>query len=151
MSDFKDKLKTMSDIELMVYVPDVYQKSIRDIDYAKLKSAGVTCLCFDIDDTISSSLAAVAGTKGFIKHKISKRKVAFFSELKAMGFIIVLITNSPYDHAKRFGAALECHHYIGNAAKPAADSLQEVQEKYSLEKSQIAHVGKQNAKRHKSG
>jgi hypothetical protein len=52
MSDFKKKLDKMSDEQLKIYVPDVYQRSIYNIDYAALRVAGVTCLCLDIDDTV---------------------------------------------------------------------------------------------------
>jgi predicted HAD superfamily phosphohydrolase YqeG len=141
MSDFKDKLKAMSDEELRTFVPDVYQKSIFNIDYPALKAKGVKCLCFDIDDTISASVPAIAGTKGVYRHKISGKKVTFFRKLKSMGVITVLITNSPHEHAERFGVALGCDLYIGSAKKPNVTAFQEVQDKFGLEKSQMAHVG----------
>ena len=38
------------------YVPDIYQKSVYDIDYSKLKSRGIKCLLFDLDNTIYSEI-----------------------------------------------------------------------------------------------
>ena len=37
---------------IKTYVPDVFQKSIFNIDYDKLKAAGIKLISFDIDDTI---------------------------------------------------------------------------------------------------
>ena len=34
------------------YVPDIYQKSVYDIDYSKLTNRGIKCLLFDLDNTL---------------------------------------------------------------------------------------------------
>ena len=34
------------------FIPDMYQKSIYDIDYKKLKEKGIKCLLFDLDNTL---------------------------------------------------------------------------------------------------
>ena len=34
------------------YVPDIYQKSIYTVNYAKLLSQGIKCLLFDLDNTL---------------------------------------------------------------------------------------------------
>ena len=36
-----------------VFRPDIYQKSIYDIDYIKLKNMGIRCLLFDLDNTLA--------------------------------------------------------------------------------------------------
>jgi predicted HAD superfamily phosphohydrolase YqeG len=152
MSDFKDKLKTMSDEELRTFVPDVYQKKVYKIDYAKLKAAGVKCISFDIDGTISDGIMANAGTVVKLLHEISDKKIALFERLKSMGFIVGLITNSTQKHADRFRVALKCDFAIGlssvgeDAKKPSTWSLQKVQRDFNLEKSQMAHVGNQVGK-----
>ena len=33
------------------FFPDIYQKSIYDINYKKLKKVGIKCLLFDLDNT----------------------------------------------------------------------------------------------------
>ena len=35
------------------FVPDIYQKSIYDIDYKKLKKSGIKCIIFDLDNTLA--------------------------------------------------------------------------------------------------
>ena len=35
------------------YIPSMYKKSIFDINYDKLKSIGIKCLIFDLDNTIA--------------------------------------------------------------------------------------------------
>ena len=44
------------------FVPDMYSKNVSEINYQKLKSIGIKCLLFDLDNTLLS-----IGTK-----KISK-------------------------------------------------------------------------------
>ena len=52
---FYDKIKEVKVLEVCYmekYVPDVYQKSIYTINYNKLKSNGIKCLLFDLDNTL---------------------------------------------------------------------------------------------------
>ena len=44
----------LSPESLPLFVPDVYQKSILDIDYSHLKEKGIEVISFDIDDTIGA-------------------------------------------------------------------------------------------------
>ena len=53
---FAAELDGFSDNDLMVFVPDIYQKNIYKIDYRKLKEKGVKLISFDIDDTITDSI-----------------------------------------------------------------------------------------------
>ena len=34
------------------FIPDIYQKSIYDINYKKLKKRGIKCILFDLDNTL---------------------------------------------------------------------------------------------------
>lgn len=34
------------------FIPDIYQKSVYDINYKKLKKRKIKCLCFDLDNTL---------------------------------------------------------------------------------------------------
>ena len=45
------------------YIPDVYQKSIYTIDYQKLKSSGIHCLLFDLDNTLVPASVKVPNKK----------------------------------------------------------------------------------------
>ena len=49
------KLAVLSDAQLRLYIPDVYQKDIYQIDYQRLWNQGIRLISFDIDDTIQDS------------------------------------------------------------------------------------------------
>ncbi|MDD2238985.1 MAG: YqeG family HAD IIIA-type phosphatase, partial [Bacilli bacterium] len=36
-----------------IFVPDIYQKSIFDINFKKLKRNGIKCIIFDLDNTLA--------------------------------------------------------------------------------------------------
>ena len=36
------------------FVPDIYVKSVHDINYKKLKRSGIKCIIFDLDNTLSA-------------------------------------------------------------------------------------------------
>ena len=128
MSNFSD----MSDAYLIkTYVPDIYQKNIHAIDYQRLKKAGIKIISFDIDDT-------VAGLEDF---KPPKSTVTLFEHLKLMGFQLILLSNTKFDsRAERFGNRLGVD-YISHAHKPRITGLEEVQNRYGVQKSQMAHIG----------
>ena len=48
-------LAALSDVQLQLYIPDVYQKDIYQIDYQRLWDQGIRLISFDIDDTIQDS------------------------------------------------------------------------------------------------
>ena len=37
---------------MKLFLPNIYKKNIYDIDYDKLKKMGITCLVFDLDNTL---------------------------------------------------------------------------------------------------
>lgn len=112
------------------YVPDVYQKSIYAIDYEKLKTCGIKLISFDIDDTIAA----------LEKSDPPKAAITLFENLKNMGFDLMLITNARDSRGKHFGEALGVD-YMARAEKPRTTHFQEIQDRYGLEKKQMAHVG----------
>ena len=64
------------------YIPDVYQKSIYTIDYQKLKSSGIHCLLFDLDNTLVPASVKVP----------NKRIKELFEDLKEQGFQLILFS-----------------------------------------------------------
>ena len=40
---------------LELFKPDIYQKSILDINYKTLKEKGIKCIVFDLDNTLVES------------------------------------------------------------------------------------------------
>lgn len=138
MSQFR---KMSNEYLIKTYVPDVYQKSIFNIDYDQLKKAGVNVISFDIDDTI------VPIEQG----KPSKNAVTLFEKLKQMGFELYLVSNANYERVKLFSKRLEVEG-VPRAKKPYTKSLKMIQKLYSekfgiiLLPTEMAHVGNSMAK-----
>ena len=74
------------------YVPDVYQPSIYRIDYQKLWDAGIRLISFDIDDTIADLVVT----------EPPKEAITLFENLKAMGFQLMLLSNTWDSRASGF-------------------------------------------------
>ena len=129
--------KKMDDEYLIkTYVPDVFQKSIFNIDYDKLKEAGVKLISFDIDDTI------VPIEKG----RPSKAAVTLFEKLKLMGFELYLVSNANYDRVKLFSRQLGVKG-VPRAEKPYTKSLKKIQKLHferhgtHIKPEEMAHIG----------
>lgn len=139
---FEKELETMSDEELKLYIPSIYQKSIYKIDYDKLKEAGIKLISFDIDDTLNDIFLnkVEANVPGF-KVKMPKDAIELFEKLKSMGFIVTLLTNSNNSLAEGACSELNADGYISRANKPESMNFKVMQEQYGVEKSEMAHVG----------
>lgn len=138
---FAAELDGFSDNDLMVFVPDIYQKNIYKIDYRKLKEKGVKLISFDIDDTITDSIRNKA--KGALHVKVTMPRDAkeLFQELKAMGFKVVLLTNTKASIAKDVCDELQADGYIAKADKPETKNFEKLMSEYGVEPSQMVHVG----------
>ncbi len=115
-----------------IFMPDIYQKNIYDINYKKLKKAGIKCLLFDLDNTIAP-----------ISLKVPNRKIRdLMAELVDMGFTIIIMSNSgkarvePYkDHLNIDASFL--------SKKPLKRKYQKIQKIYGFKDTEIAAIGDQ--------
>ncbi len=114
------------------FIPDVYQKSVYTINYTKLKDRGIKCLLFDLDNTLVPANVKVPNKK--IKE--------LFSELKEMGFKVMLFSNSPKKRLIPFGEGLEVE-YIYSATKPMIHNYLKVMKNHKYQVSEIAMIGDQ--------
>jgi predicted HAD superfamily phosphohydrolase YqeG len=141
--DLKEKLGQMSNEELGIFVPDVYQKDIYKIDYGKLKDAGIKLISFDIDDTIDDVMINnLQADLPFLSFTVPDDAKSLFQKLKEENFIIALVTNGSSDLAKGAFEALgvaDC--YIADAEKPGTKSFEDLADKYGLQPSEMAHIG----------
>ena len=142
----RERLAEMSNEELALYVPNVYQKSIYDdedygIDYKKLWDKGIRFLSFDIDDTISDSIKnkglAALGVKKLMPEDAEK----LFEKLKSMGFTVTLLNNAHEGVAKPVCKQLKADGYIARAHKPDTANFEVMRQRFGVEKSQMAHIG----------
>jgi len=136
------ELDGMSNDELKLFVPDVYQEDIYKIDYDKLRTQGIKLLSFDIDDTIDDSIIdkVEAGVPG-LKVSMPTRAKELFRELKHMGFTVVLVTNSTRALAEGACKSLKADGFIAKANKPGTNCFEELEAEYKFDKSQMAHIG----------
>lgn len=113
-----------------IYVPDIYQKSIYDINYKMLVSRGIKCLIFDLDNTlvpINESLPSEENKK-------------LFKKIKDMGFKVYIASNSIKSRVKPFHEELKVD-YIYSAKKPHIEKLTELIKSSKFTLDQIAIIG----------
>lgn len=133
MPHWEGIFKHMEDEKLINwYVPDVYQPDIYTIDYKKLKERGIKLITFDLDDTIVPK----------ITNRMPNPAPTLMSDLKKMGFNVMLISNSKNKKkVEGFAEKLNVEYSIAEAKKPGGEAFEKARKKYPLEEKQIAHVG----------
>lgn len=114
------------------YIPDIYQKSIYEIDYLKLSNQGIKCLLFDLDNTLVP----------FSVNEVNKRLRLFFSELKQKDFDIYIFSNSHKSRVKNVAEELNLKYYFF-ARKPLKGNYKKVMYENDYNESQVAIIGDQ--------
>lgn len=113
------------------FKPSMYRQNIFEIHYKKLKKEGITCLIFDLDNTL-----------GLIEEKNCPEKVkALLEELKK-DFQIVICSNNTASRIIPYMKELG----VGGVAwslKPFTRGLKRIQKKYHLQKEQMCMIGDQ--------
>lgn len=117
---------------LSKFVPDIYQKSIYDIDYKKLKKNGIKCLIFDLDNT----LAPIS------LKKPNKKLKDLIEDLKSLGFKILIVSNSPKKRVEPFKNILGVDSAYF-ALKPLKNKYKKILNIYRLKTSEVATIGDQ--------
>ncbi len=117
---------------LSIFVPDIYQKSIHDINYKKLKNNGIKCIIFDLDNTI-----APVNVKS-----PSKRVKDLMAELDEMGFKLIIMSNAIKKRVEPFKDILGLDSsYL--SLKPLKRKYKKIMNIYSFKDSEIAVIGDQ--------
>ena len=113
-----------------IFVPDIYQKNIYEINYDVLVSRGIKCLIFDLDNTLVTIL------------ETSPREETkdLFKKLKKMGFKIYIASNSIKARVRPFHEELKVD-YIYSVKKPNPDKISELIKTTKFELSEIAMIG----------
>ncbi len=114
------------------FIPDIYQKSIYDIDYKKLKKNGIKCIIFDLDNTIAP-----------INLKKPNQKIRdLMEELKEMKFKLLIVSNSPKKRVEPFKDILGIDSaYL--SFKPLKRKFKKILKTYKLKPSEVASIGDQ--------
>lgn len=114
------------------YVPDMYQKSIYEINYQRLFDRGLKCLLFDLDNTL-------------VPYNIkepNERIIDLFNELKKIGFKVIIFSNSGKKRLKKFKDALEVD-CCARAMKPFSKKFLKVLDEYNYNINEVAIIGDQ--------
>lgn len=114
------------------FLPDIYQKSVYRINYDKLKSLGIKCLIFDLDNTITP-IGLSAPTR---------RLKNLFTKLKTMGFKCIILSNSGRKRVEPFKNALAVDSGF-SSRKPTNRKYIKVMNNYNYVPDEIAAIGDQ--------
>lgn len=109
----------------------MYKKNIFEIDYNKLKEAGINCLVFDLDNTL-----------GLIEHKRCPAKTKKLLKNLQDDFLILISSNNTKKRIKPYLDDLG----IGGVAfslKPSTRGLRKIKRHYNLKKKEMAMIGDQ--------
>ena len=114
------------------FVPDIYQKSIYDINYKKLKKNGIRCLIFDLDNTMVPITVKTP----------TKKLKDLIEDLKDLKFKIIIVSNSPKKRVLPFKDIL-CVDSACFSLKPTKGKYKRILRIYSYKDSEIACIGDQ--------
>lgn len=114
------------------FVPDIYQKSIYTINYAKLLSSGIKCLLFDLDNTLVA----------YKEKNMPQKAKDLLVILKQKGFKVIILSNSPKSKVNKYKKYFDIDGYA-NAAKPLSKTFRKVLNDYDYKKEEMAIIGDQ--------
>lgn len=114
------------------YIPDIYVKSVYDIDYDNLKSRGIKCVLFDLDNTLLPPK-----TK-----EVSKKLVDFIKQAKKTNIRFIIYSNSNKKRVSDVAGRLDLEFFYF-ARKPYRGKIDKIVKKYEYNQSEIAIVGDQ--------
>ena len=112
------------------YIPDIYQKSIYEINYKKLQQCGIKCLLFDIDNTLVPLNC---------KEPTDKLK-EFIDNLKSQNFKVILYSKSGKNKMVPFkeGLNIDCCSLKG---KLFDKKIKSILESYNYKQAEVAIIG----------
>ena len=113
------------------FKPDCYKKNIFEVDYKKLKSIGIKCLVFDLDNTL-----------GLVSNKnCPDEAVKLIKKLKK-DFIVEICSNNTTGRLKPYLDELEIDG-VSWSFKPSIKGVYKIRKKYNLNKKEMCIIGDQ--------
>ncbi|MHB1485385.1 MAG: YqeG family HAD IIIA-type phosphatase [Saccharofermentanales bacterium] len=113
--------------------PDLYVKSLVQVDFVKLYAQGYKLILLDIDNTLSKHGSALSGDYG-------KEQVA---RIKQAGLECIIISNANSKRAKTFADSLELF-TVPSARKPSRKGIRTALARYpQVRASEIVLIGDQ--------
>jgi len=115
-----------------IFRPDIYQKSIYDVDYKKLKSLGIKCILFDLDNTLAPIDVSMP----------DKKLLEFFLYLEEIGLKAIILSNASKKRVTPFKEKCNVDSAC-KANKPFKNKYSKILAIYPYEDIEIACVGDQ--------
>ena len=113
-------------------IPNVYKKSIFDIDYDSLKKQGIKCLVYDLDNTLAK----------IDNNEIDKDTLGLIKKLKKDFIIYILTNNNNKDRIGKVSTQLDVP-YVSFALKPSKIGFNKILKKEGLNKEEMCVIGDQ--------
>lgn len=113
------------------FIPDIYQKSIYDIDYQKLKKKGIKCILFDLDNTLVP-----------VNVDIPSKKVKELFSILEKDFKIIIFSNSGKTRLIPFKEGLNVD-TSASSHKPFKKKYLKIMHIYNFKYHEIAAIGDQ--------
>ena len=116
----------------MKVVPDIYKKSIFDIDYDYLKEKGIKCLVYDLDNTLAK----------IDNNKLDKNTIDLIKKLKKDFSIYIVTNNSNKTRVTEVSNQLGVS-YVSFALKPSKIGFNKILKKENIKKQEMCVIGDQ--------
>ena len=113
------------------FIPDMYQKSIYDIDYGKLKNKGIKCILFDLDNTLVP-----------VNEDVPTKKVKELFNRLEKDFKIIILSNSGKKRLIPFKEGLNVD-VAASSRKPFKKKYLKIMDIYKFKYHEIAAIGDQ--------
>lgn len=113
------------------FIPDIYQKSIYDIDYQKLKKKGIKCLLFDLDNTLVP-----------VNTDVPTKKVKELFAILEKDFKVIILSNSGKKRLIPFKEGLNVD-TSASSRKPFKKKYLKIMNIYNFKYHEIAAIGDQ--------
>ena len=115
-----------------IFRPDMYKRSIYEIDYEQLQKKGIKCILFDLDNTLAS----------FDEVTPDKKLMDFFLYLEDLGIKAIIISNASKKRVEPFKEKCNVDSAF-KSYKPFKKKYQKILKMYHLKDIDIACVGDQ--------
>jgi HAD superfamily phosphatase (TIGR01668 family) len=113
------------------FIPDIYQKSIYDINYKKLKKRGIKCILFDLDNTLIT----------YEDREINNKIKNLFAKLED-DFKVIIMSNSGKKRLTPIKEALNVD-VAFSSRKPFKYKYKKILSLYGFKDYEVAAIGDQ--------
>lgn len=115
------------------YIPTMLAQNVYNIDFATLYEEGIRNILFDLDNTIATYEQQIA----------TPEHIAFFQQLKTIGFQVYILSNNRKKRVYRFIQGLSIDGALSHAQKPFSRKIFNYLRKNALHVKETIFIGDQ--------